>query len=29
MTCPKCGKTAYFDGKCFSCLDCGWWDYNI
>ncbi len=29
MICPECGGVVYFDGKCFVCLDCGWWDYNI
>ncbi len=29
MKCPRCGGDIYFDGKCFVCLDCGWWDYNI
>ena len=27
-TCQKCGNELYFDGKCFVCIGCGWWDYN-
>lgn len=27
MICPKCGAHLYFDGKCFVCVECGYWSY--
>ena len=29
MICPECGGQVFFDGKCFVCSECSWWDYNI